>query len=182
MADQQLLAAATPSAAETALARGANVNVKDAQGTPVVVLALRKDRPMLAKSLIERGADVNAKDAAGINAMMLVPTILNDVKREKLFGAIIADPQLDVNAVDNEGKSILTYVMEAVNPDEVIIDYLLENSVIVKENDIALADENYPEYRPILEAKKQRQDRAAPGGRRRKTRKLRTRRRRTMRR
>ena len=183
MADQQLLAAKTRDAALAAIAGGANVNVKDAQGTPAVVLAVKKELPRVFAVLLEKGADMNAKDAAGRTAMMFIPGVEAEATREKMILAIAsAEPNLDVNAVDNEGKSTLTYVMDAFNPEEDLIKYLLERDVIVSENDITLARENYPEYAPNLEAKKLRQDRAPPGGRRRKTRKTRARRRRTMRR
>ena len=50
---------------EEGIVNRGNVNARDAQGTPVLMIALGNDRIDTARLLIRHGADVNASDANG---------------------------------------------------------------------------------------------------------------------
>jgi ankyrin repeat protein len=53
------------------LEKGANVNAKDGDGTPALMLAARKQNKDVVRLLLEKGADVNAKDKEGRTALEL---------------------------------------------------------------------------------------------------------------
>lgn len=48
-----------------------NVNVADEQGTPALLIALKKGYTIVAKILVESGADVNARDRLGLTPLLI---------------------------------------------------------------------------------------------------------------
>ena len=168
-------------ATRAAIAAGADVNAKDASGTPALILAIKKELPEMFTILRKKGADVEATDAEGRTALMVVPGAeLADTRKGVIDDLFLnAQDAVDVNALDGEGKSVLTYALDPKVPDEELVEFLIERGVtITRQNAEDIARKTGLAY--MLEGKQ-----IAPGGRRRKTRKtrkLRTRRRRTMRR
>jgi tankyrase len=49
-----------------------NIHIADAEGTPVLLLALKKGYTVIAGILINKGADVNAYDRRGVTPLLLV--------------------------------------------------------------------------------------------------------------
>ena len=89
--------------AQRELGRGANPNVVDDQGTPMIVLCAQHHYVEIAKSLLDKGADVNAKDKNGDSAVMAA-VHNNDMDFAK---SLIIENRADVNSVDNEGMTVL---------------------------------------------------------------------------
>ncbi len=102
-------------AVEAALAGGAEVNSRDADGiTPLMHAARGKspeianpnptDHPAVVELLIKRGANVNAKTEAGFVALFWAARY----GHEKVAKVLI-DNGADVNATDNDGTTALKW-------------------------------------------------------------------------
>jgi hypothetical protein len=156
MADQALFAARTSARARAAIAAGANVNAKDATGTPALLVALREDRPRVFKFLLSDGfADVNATDAEGRTAAMLVSTIELSDTYETIRDAIFEyGLQLDVNAEDNSGKSALTYAIDALKfTDDDMVEFLIQSGATITEQNVEDLTKRNPELLYLLEGR-----------------------------
>ncbi len=102
----------TFSDAKLLLQYGANVHVKDKEGTPLIVKEAASSKPAVAyiEFLIKQGADVNAKDANGRSPLYFAVYHLNEELLELLLKNG-ADPYV----VDNDNTSILRVAFWARN-------------------------------------------------------------------
>jgi len=86
------------------LDQGANVNAKNNNGVPSLILETMRQRLDIIKFLLERGADVNAKDSNGRTALMWA------VKgKQAPIAKLLIEKGADVNAKDNFGDTVLVY-------------------------------------------------------------------------
>jgi len=109
-------------AVQKALAHGADPNVTDKQGMPLIVLAAREKSDKVAKALMaDAKTDVEKLDAAGENAMMLA-ALNGDLD---LVKALI-DKGAEVN---KKGWAPLHYA--AANGHDDVVQLLLDNSAYI---------------------------------------------------
>lgn len=103
------------------LVKGADPNVKDNDGVPVLVKAAELGYATSVRLLIEHKADVNARTVDGLTALM-VGSNYSDVVEELLLGGA------DVTLKDKEGKTVLRHVAENFNPEKIpeILQTLLD--------------------------------------------------------
>lgn len=95
-ANEQLLDAAAkgmPGAVESALANGADINVKDATGATPLIIAARADDLQTSKLLLHRGARVNVC-APGWGTALTRAAILDDIDLVRALLDEGADPNL----------------------------------------------------------------------------------------
>ncbi len=96
--------------AEDQLRRGADANVTDSRGTPLLMIAVFKGNTRLVKLLLEYGADVNKQSSTGESALMLAALL----GREQLVDLLL-ESGADVHARNNIQATAL---MMAVPPPE----------------------------------------------------------------
>lgn len=116
---------------EAAIAAGADVNAKDADGdTPLhKAVWMSEGEEDIVRILLESGADVNVKNEDGKTPLHIA---LDDVAVEK-SAIIIAliEAGADVNAKDEEGNTALHKVMELLVDQDEIVRILLESGADV---------------------------------------------------
>jgi len=114
-----------------ALNRGADVNVKDADGSPAVVEAALLGNTLMLELLLERGADPNAATPAGLTALHLGAGDLGKARTLIAHGA-------NINAKTNAGR---TPLLIAARQDGAypIVKLLLEKGADVKVTDMVPA-------------------------------------------
>lgn len=92
--------------------RGVDVNQKDEDGVPALILAVRREALPPSRSTVPLlldfpGIDVNATDNEGKTA--LVNAVLHDLLPDWVIKTLFAAPGIDVNVADNEGKTALMH-------------------------------------------------------------------------
>jgi len=90
---------------------GANVDTRDENGTPALILALQKGYKYMARYLIIKGADVNAEDL-NQNSCGNTPLIEAVEKGYDDIVKLLISKGADVNAENSEGKTALSYARE----------------------------------------------------------------------
>ncbi len=95
------------------LAKGANINAQDADGTTPLMHAVVNAKADCVKLLLDKGADPNLSNKAGATALMWA---VNDLKKVQLLLAKGAN----VNAVSKEEKSPLQMALRLPNPMPVV--------------------------------------------------------------
>ncbi|OGV46439.1 MAG: hypothetical protein A2017_02010 [Lentisphaerae bacterium GWF2_44_16] len=113
--DEKLIAsikASNQNALKQALAEGANVNLADANGTTVLMLAITFGQTENVKTLLEKGADISMEDIRGNNALFIASMNHRNeiVKMLLLKGA-------DINAKNKQGQTCLTAALNKRLPD-----------------------------------------------------------------
>ena len=120
---------------EFLVGQGADVNVKDKEGNPLLYLALYNEEFDFADLLISEGADVNAKDKEGNPLLHCVIKLDLEGYVEELIGR-----GADVNARNSNGRTLL----------DLMLDSILEAFELSSHDDIS----RYPVYiKMLLEAK-----------------------------
>jgi SH3-like domain-containing protein len=100
-----------------AIKNGADINVKDKDGSTALMSFSKWGYLEIGKYLIEKGADINAKDNDGWTTLMIVS--LNG--RLEIVEYLV-EKGVDINIKNNEGKTALIIASENSNND--IVDYL----------------------------------------------------------
>lgn len=85
---------------KSAINSGANVNVKDRMGWPLLIKAVFKNKTEVVKLLLENGADVNAKTEDGLTSLMMAYGNIEIMTLLLELGA-------DVNAKTKDGRTSL---------------------------------------------------------------------------
>lgn len=71
---------------DSCLRRGADPNLRDDEGNPLIILALEKNRPELLKVLLDHGVQVDARRQSGYQSTALMETALrNDLEAASLL-------------------------------------------------------------------------------------------------
>ncbi len=119
---QTALNMANPFVAETLLARGADPNIPDLQGTAPLHKAVRSGNLELARLLLQKGADPNLKTAEGNGATPLL--IAADLLDSEDIIALLLDSGADPNCRGNYDRTPLHYAAKKSN--QAAIDLLLK--------------------------------------------------------
>lgn len=97
------------------LMKGANVNTRDDDGVPAIVLATDMGQPSLVKFLLEQGAHVdNAVQRTGETALMKAAA-----QGDKISSGVLLFFKADINAQDRRGETPLIKAARAGNREVV---------------------------------------------------------------
>ncbi len=88
--------------AQPLIQKKADVNARDNENNPALILAIKKNYPELAKLLIDAGADINAKDSSG-----KTPLHWCAIKGPQVTGALLVKKGAGLNAQDDMGNTPL---------------------------------------------------------------------------
>ncbi|HEY1214926.1 MAG TPA: ankyrin repeat domain-containing protein [Bryobacteraceae bacterium] len=94
------------------LKRGADVNVREKNGSTALLNAVASHNYRNAKLLITRGADVNASNAAGFSALILAA-----MQTDEQMASFLIDRGANVNAEDIWGNTALMWVAYGDRPN-----------------------------------------------------------------
>lgn len=95
------------------LARGADVNARARNGWTALTLASVRGFDPVVTELLARGADVNPPDIYGWTPLMRAV----QAERLAVVRVLLANPRIDVNAVDESGQSALHHAAEQGTPE-----------------------------------------------------------------
>ncbi len=126
----------------------ADVNLPDLSGRTPIFYAVENDKPEVLQFLLANGADVNSKDHTGVTALMRASA----KDRQACQKILLNQKNIDVNAQDNLGRSVVTYSIYASELEP------------IKELVAAKADINIPDAQgntPLMNAIKAKNDRAS---------------------
>ena len=110
--------------AERLIKIGADINVKDDNGRPALILALKKAFTDIGQLLIETGAEINVKTEFGESPLHLVAG-MGDTGLLKL----LIDKGADVNAKNDIGMTPLHFA--SINGNQIIGELLIKNGADV---------------------------------------------------
>ncbi|MBO5997963.1 MAG: ankyrin repeat domain-containing protein [Alphaproteobacteria bacterium] len=96
----------------TMLEKGADVNLKDKKGRPLLMLLIEKGLDHAVYTVLEKGADANITDKNRVTPLMLAV----DSDEKDIYDMLIAKGA-DINARDKYGRSVLTWAICAKNKD-----------------------------------------------------------------
>ncbi len=116
------------------LSNGANVNVLENNGNPLLFKAIDEDNRDLASLLLGHGANVNIKNKKGQSSLVYIVE-KRDLQDQKDWISLFIGKGADINLVDNEGKSPLLIAFD--KNDEEIIQFLIEKGA-----DVNVIDKN----------------------------------------
>lgn len=101
---------------------GINIHVQDDQGTPALIIALKKGYTVVARILLTAGADANARDAVGFTPLLLACGKTTQGYKE--IAEKLIRQGADVNARDRLGWTPLLLALSGGTVE--VIELLLE--------------------------------------------------------
>jgi hypothetical protein len=112
-------------AVKALLQKGADPNVKDSVGRPVLVLAVTNENTPIIRALIERKADVNARDEEGLTPLLYA--------RDGSVIAVLLDAGADINIAQSMGvmKGYTPLMRAAMGGDSEVLKLLLKRGAKV---------------------------------------------------
>jgi ankyrin repeat protein len=135
------------------LARGAEVNARARNGWTALTLASVRGFDPIVTELLASGADVNPPDIYGWTPLMRAV----QAERLAVVRVLLANPRVDVNAVDENGQSALHHAAEQGAPEiaKLLLDHGARRDVRDRAgrtaHDIAVAAK-HPKVAALLEA------------------------------
>ncbi|AVP88131.1 hypothetical protein phytr_12060 [Candidatus Phycorickettsia trachydisci] len=131
------------------ISRGANIEIKDAQGqTPLLILS-KKGYLSAVRVLIEAGCDLKAKDHNNQNALHKVVLEGGFFQKESILSELLDTKQVGYDLKDDQGKSPLEYAKEKCSnlkyPNdtlEKILDVKCKDLLQAEDFDTLLSDQD----------------------------------------
>jgi ankyrin repeat protein len=109
---------------EEGIVNRGNVNARNEEGTPVLMIALGNDRIDTAKLLIKHGADVNASEANG-----WVPLHLAAEKGNLSLAKMLVEKGAKTNVKNRHGETPLHFAAQAGHND--MVEFLLAKGALI---------------------------------------------------
>lgn len=118
--------------------KDADLSVKNANGTNILMAACDRGRLELVKACIEKGIDINARDKTGRTALMIAckgRTLEDDGTKEDYLKIIqlLIESGAEVNAKDNDGETALHHA--AFSHFAPCLALLIEHGANINEQD-----------------------------------------------
>lgn len=122
------------------LISGKNANAKDAEGTPLLVIAATHNRVLIGRLLLQSGARISGKDAKGDTALTMAIR-----KGNREFAKMLLDQEADPNMAGSNGETPLMVAVVTGSADMV-------QALVNAKADVEAAD--YTGHTPLDEAER----------------------------